>query len=122
MTQESARIVVLNGFDNPATIVLTHKFGDAIETTTWENVPFGEASNPPLTVHYELGFFSSWDAWNVGVTVADGPNKGTWSNAGFKKCYLTDQDRGALLQFTVAPGALKLNMLSSSCTDDLIKS
>jgi hypothetical protein len=119
----SAKIAVLNGFDNPATIVLTHRFGSQPdETATWASVPFGEESNPPLVVHYETGTFSPWDGWHVEVTVSAGPNKGVWSNPGFKSCYLKDDDQGALLQFSVSPDGFKLNMVSPGCTDGLERS
>lgn len=118
----SCRITVLNGFDSPATLILTHTFGSQPdEAAKWENVVSGATTSPPLTVHYATGPFSAFDYWHMEVQVSEGPNKGVWRTPGFKECYLTGDDQGATLQFSVSPGSFKLNMISSNCSDDLIQ-
>jgi hypothetical protein len=122
-TKRTADILVTNDFDNPANITLTHRSGDdPDETTTWTDVGFGESGDEPLTVHYETGPFSSFDYWHVRVDVVAGPNQGTWENSAWKECYLKAEDQGRTHHFSVsAEGGLKLNMVSSSCTDGLTR-
>lgn len=121
MTSHSTNITVTNGFDNPATITLAHRFGsNPDEIQTWEQVPFGKVGDPALIVHYGTGFLSPHDLWHVKVVVDDGPHRGTWQNSGWKECYLEEQDQQVTLQFSVSPGGgLKLNMLSSGCSTGL---
>lgn len=122
MSAHKAKIVVENGFDNPATITLWHSYGDVEEKKTWTDVPYGQVGEGALTVNYATGFGSSFDHWHVSVVVDDGPHQGTWRNAGWKECYLTEDDAEAVLQFSVsAASGFKLNMISSGCQSDLMK-
>jgi len=114
-------VTVTNHFDAPANVSLTHRHGDAVpEEKTWAALSTG-AAGPPLTVHYQTGLFTAFDYWHVRVEVLEGREKGVWENDGEKECYLTEEDQGTLLTFDVSSDGLKLNMLSSSCTDDLTK-
>ena len=122
MTDRSTRVVVVNGFDNPATITLIHRSGSegADEVKTWNNVPFSKDGGDPLIVHYKTGVLSPNDFWHVKIVVSDGPNRGTWENNGLKECYLTEDDQQMDLRFSVSPnGGFKLDMISSSCTTGL---
>jgi len=121
MTPHTTRVLVVNGFDNPATITLSHRFGEQQdEVKTWSDVPFGAAGDKALDVHYATGFLSPNDQWHVKVVVSGGPNKGTWENFGWKECYLTDDDQQMDLRFSVSPaGGFKLDMISNGCDTGL---
>jgi hypothetical protein len=117
----TAQVLVTNDFDNPANIKLTHRSGNQPdEQMEWVDVAFAETGDPPLNVHFATGFGSPLDYWQVVVDVVAGPNQGTWANDGWKECYLTADDDGRTLVFSVsASNGLKLNMVSSSCSATL---
>jgi Up-Regulated in long-lived daf-2 len=120
--KRTAQVTVRNDFDNPATVKITHKYGSGgvPETSSWERVPSGEAGSPPLTVHYETGFGSKWDYWQISVDVLEGRAKGTYQS-GDKECYLKEEDQGTLHTFTVSPQELKINLISSGCEATITK-
>lgn len=114
-------VTVTNHFDSAANITLKHRHGDRQpEEQVWTNVSTG-ASGPPLTVHYQTGLFTALDYWQVRVEVLGGREKGVWDNGQEKECYLTEEDQGTVLTFAVSSDGFKLDMLSSSCADDLVK-
>jgi len=58
----------------------------------------------------------------VVVDVVAGPNQGTWTNDGWKECYLTADDDGRTLVFSVsASNGFKLNMVSTNCSTTLAR-
>ena len=122
-TNRTSKVLVTNGFNNPATITLTHQFSsDPKEVATWENVPSGQTGDEPLVVHYKTGFATGFDYWHVEVKVASGPSAGTWENSGNTECYLTDEDQGIVNTFSVSEaGGFKMNMVSSNCSASLQK-
>jgi Up-Regulated in long-lived daf-2 len=115
-------VAVANDMDGTATITLRHRFSDnPPEQRIWTALPIGQAGEP-LLVHYQTGFLSGFDYWHVRVQVTDGRATGVWENDDWKECYLTEDDQGTVLRFSVSEaGGFKLNMISSSCTDELRK-
>jgi hypothetical protein len=115
-------VAVANDMDGTANITLTHRYSDdPPEEKTWQNLPVGQTGEP-LEVHYQTGFLTGFDYWKVRVEVVDGRAKGVWENDDWKECYLTEEDQGTVLRFSVSDdGGFKLNMISSSCTDGLDK-
>jgi hypothetical protein len=115
-------VAVANDMDGTATITLRHRHSDnPPEERTWNALAVGQTGDP-LEVHYQTGFLTGFDYWHVRVEVTDGRAKGVWENEDWKECYLTEDDQGTVLRFSVSgDGGFKLNMISSSCTDDLEK-
>lgn len=115
-------VAVANDMDGTASITLRHRHGDnPPEERSWPGLAIGQAGDP-LEVHYQTGLFTAFDYWHVRVEVTDGKAKGVWENDDDKECYLTEEDQGTVLRFSVSgDGGFKLNMISSSCTDDLDK-
>ncbi|GAA2103018.1 hypothetical protein GCM10009841_19910 [Microlunatus panaciterrae] len=121
--KRSTQVAVTNHFGGRANITLHHRFGDEPpEVKTWEGLTGGQ-SGEPLTVHYETGLFTGFDRWSVRVEVVEGPQKGVYETADAKRCYLTEDDQGTVLTFDVsAEAGFKINLISSSCQADLVKS
>ena len=119
--RRTAQITVRNDFNGPATVTLTHRYGDdSPEAKTWDSLGFGQAG-PALTVHYETGWFTSFDSWGVRVDVLDGREKGTYECLD-KECYLKEEDQGTTHTFSVSPdGEFKINLISSGCSGTLEK-
>lgn len=119
----TAQVLVTNDFDNPVNIKLTHRSGSQPdESIEWVDVAFAETGDEPLTVHFTTGFGSPLDYWQVVVDVVAGPNQGTWTNDGWKECYLTADDDGRTLVFSVsASNGFKLNMVSTNCSTTLAR-
>jgi Up-Regulated in long-lived daf-2 len=120
--KRTAQVTVRNDFSAPATLTLTHRYGDdgPPETQTWERICSGQAG-PPLTVHYETGWFTSWDYWDVDVAVLEGREQGTYQ-CNDKQCYLKEEDQGTTHTFSVSPdGEFRINLISSGCEGSLTK-
>lgn len=120
--RRSTGVTVVNHFDDPATITLSHKYSDEPdEVRTWTGLA-PATSGEPLTVHYETGLFTGWDSWKVRVEVLGGRERGVWENGDWKRCYLTEDDQGTVLTFDVSSqGGFQMTMISSGCRDDLTK-
>ena len=117
--RESAQVYILNKASGHATITLFHNNStDGTQNATWPAAP-GERVGP-LTVWFRVGMKAAFilDYWAVKLVVEDGPQAGTYANAGgpifptWKECQLQRADVGGTLTFGVDTQNFDINVPS----------
>lgn len=111
--------VVVNNWDRKGItqVTLRHRYRNSPseeQQRTWSSLGFGALSDPPLDVIYYTGAFTGYDYWWIQFTDSSGQ---VWTCKDNFYCYLTADDDGTTLTFTLNGAAeeMIITMNSGGC-------
>ena len=116
----TAFIRIKNNFSsNIQRVVLYHKYSDdSVYAQSRATIAPGNNTTPLMFVEYNTGFGRiGYDYWNVTVYLTNG--KYYQNSTRDKRCYMTQEDTGAALDFTVAENNFYIGLRSGACNNGM---